>query len=92
MVKEIDVALVSNPDVDLLRPSSSENADIDAVHTCKKIYPLVPYVGMFLKQDLTPYEAWSRLKGDIVNSGSEVDCQPIIYWTQVALMRKSGDE
>ena len=58
----------------------------------KTIYLPAPYVVIFIKRDLTPAEAWSRLKVAIVDDGSKVYRQPIIDWIRIALMRKIGGD
>ena len=37
-------------------------------------------------------EAWTRLRGVIIDGGLEVDFHPIIYWLRVTLTLKTGDD
>ena len=46
-------------------------------------------MGIFLEHDLMSTETGSHLQGSIVDAGSKVDYQLIIYWLRVALMQKS---
>ena len=68
-VEEIYAALAADQNVDLLGTLSSKDARIDAMPVCNRIYLPAPYVGMFLKCNLTPDKAWSQLLGDIVDVG-----------------------
>ena len=52
----------------------------------------MPYVGIFLRGDISPMEAWMRLHGEVVESGLEADCWPLIDWIHVALTQKSGED
>ena len=63
---------------------------MEAIHVRKTIYLPAPFVGILLEHYLTPVEAWSRLCGAIVNTGSTVDCNPITNWLRVALTMRSG--
>ena len=50
----IDAVLASDLDTDLLGPFSSTDADVEPLRFRKMIYLPAPFVGIFLKQDLTP--------------------------------------
>ena len=65
---------------------------MEPLRVCKTVHLPTPFVGLFLKQDLTNVEAWNHLHGTIVNGGLEVDFCPIIDWLYVALTLKTGDE
>ena len=41
--------------------------------------------------DLTPVEAWQRLRGAIVNAAAEDACRPIVDWLRAALTRLGPD-
>ena len=57
----IDAALDSNPSEDIIGKFYTNNNGVNKVCVHITIYLPAPYMGMFLKQDLTPAEAWSRL-------------------------------
>ena len=63
--------------VELLGTFTAEDTGIDYAQLRKTIYPPLPYTGMFLEQNLTPVEAWSHIRGDIVDAGSKAYCCPI---------------
>ena len=66
---DIDTALAANPAVDLLRPFTATDKNVEPLHICKTIKPPTPFVGIFLDRDLTPAEAWTRIHGTIVDGG-----------------------
>ena len=46
---------------------------------------------MVLERDLTPIEAWSHLRGDIIYAGAKAACLSINNWIWVSLILKSRD-
>ena len=88
----IDTTLVSNLGADLLGPFTSTYANVEPLCIRKTIYLPAPFIEIFLKWDLPPVEAWTRLHGAIIDGGLEVDCCPIIDWIRFALTLKTGDE
>ena len=53
--------------------------------------PPPPFVTIMLGGDLTPREAWNRLRGAIVAAGMATECTPLIGWLRVALVRSATD-
>ena len=76
----IDAALAYEPYTNLLGPFNSTYADAEPLRILNTIYLPAPFVGLFLKRDLTPADAWTRLCGAIVEGGQEVGCSLIIDW------------
>ena len=64
---------------------------MEPIHIRNTLYLPVPLVGIFPKRDLTPMEAWIRLRGAIIDRGLYIYCCPIIEWLRVALTLKTGD-
>ena len=61
----------------MLGPYGSGDAGVESVRCCKTVYVPAPYVGLLLSGDLTPVEAWQRLRGAIVDAATEDACFPI---------------
>ena len=55
------------------------------------MYVSAPYVGLLLSGDLTPVEAWQRLRGASVDVAAEDACRPIVDWLHAALTRSGPD-
>ena len=87
----IDTALADDPDADLMGPFTSTDANVKPLCVCKTINLPVPIVRIFLKWDLTPVEAWTRLHGAIVDGGLKTYCCPIIDWIRVSLTLSTVD-
>ena len=51
------------------------------------MYVPAPYVGLLLGTDLTPIEAWHRLRGAIVDAAAEEAYRPLIDWLRAAFVR-----
>ena len=49
------------------------------------------FVGLLLSGDLTPVEAWQRLRGAIVDAAAEDVCCPIVDWLRADLTRSGPD-
>ena len=87
----IDTTMVADPDADLLGPFKSTDANVEPLCIRKTICLPAPFIEIFLKWDLTPVEAWTRIRGAIIDGGLEVDCCTIINWIRFALTLKTGD-
>ena len=87
--QSIDTALTSDPELDLLGPFAADESDVEVICVSKTIYLPTPFVGVFLERNLTPVEAWSCLRGAIVDAGSTVYCCLVIDWLRFSLTRKS---
>ena len=88
----IYTTLVSDPGADLLGTFNSTYANVEPLCIRKTICLPATFIENFLTWDLTPMEAWTRLRGTIVDGGLEFDCRPIIDWIRFALTLKTGDE
>ena len=69
----IDAELSADPYTNLLGPFYSTDVNMEPLCICKTIYLPAPFVGIFLKQDLTPVEDWTRLCSTIIDGGIEVN-------------------
>ena len=88
----INTALVVNPNVNLMGPFTSTDANVEPLCVHNKIYLPTPFFRLFLERDLTPMEAWTRFCGVIADGGLEADCLPIFDWLHVFLTLKTGNE
>ena len=88
----IDAMLVVDLYTEHLRTFSSTDANLDTLLFRKTIYAPAPFSGIFLKQDLTRVEAWTRIHSAIDGGCLEVYCHPITNWLRVALTWKTGNE
>ena len=73
----IYTVLDADRDTNLLGPFYSMDVKTEPLCVQNNINLPTPFVGLFLKWDLTPVETWTHLCGTIVNGGLEVDCFPI---------------
>ena len=65
----------------------TSTAGFEIIRYRKSVYVPSPYVDLLLGSDLTPIEAWQRVRGAIVNAAAEDACQPIVDWLRSALVR-----
>ena len=65
----IDAALAADLDTNLLGTFSSTDMNVEPLRIRKTIYLPAPFARLFLKWDLMPMEAWTRLRGAIINGG-----------------------
>ena len=72
-------------------PYGAGDAGVESVRCRKTVYVPAPYVGLLLSGDLTPVEAWQRLRGSIVDAAAEDTCRPIVDWLRAALTRLVPD-
>ena len=87
----IDAAIAGDADLKMLGPYGAGEAGVEIVLCRKTVYVPAPYVGLLLSGDLTPVEAWQRLRGAIVNAAAEDACRPIFDWLRAALTRSGPD-
>ena len=83
----IDTALAGDPAVTLLGPFADGDPSTEAVRCRKTVYVPAPFVGLLLGQDLTPVQAWNRVRGAVVDAGAEASSKPLVDWLRVALTR-----
>ena len=75
----------------MVGPYEAVDARVESVRCRKTVYVPAPYVGLLLSGDLTPVEAWQRLRGAIVDAAAEDACRPIVNWLRAALTRSVPD-
>ena len=83
----INAAIAGNPDLKLLEPYVVGDAGVESIRCCNTVYVPATYVGLLLGSDLTPIEAWQRVRVATVNATAEDACRTIIDWLQDALVR-----
>ena len=74
----IDTSLAGEPNVTLLGPYGAEDAEVEIICCRKTVYVPAPYVGLLLSADISPVEAWNRLRGAILDAAAKAACRPII--------------
>ena len=83
----INANIAGDPDPKLLGTYGAGDAGVESIRCCKTVYVPAPYVGLLLGSDLTPIEAWQRVRGAIVDATAEDACRPIVDWLQATLVR-----
>ena len=79
----IDAAIAGDAKLKMLGPYGAGDAGVESILCHKTVYIPAPYVGLLLSCDLTPVEAWQRLRGAIVDAAAEDACRPIVDWGQI---------
>ena len=74
----IDATIAGDANLKMVGPYRAGDAGVESVRCRKRVYVPAPYVGLLLSGDLTPVEAWMRLRGAIVNAAAEDAFRPII--------------
>ena len=74
----IDTSLARDSKITLLGPYDTGDAGVEIIRCRKMVYVPAPYVGLLLSADLSPVEAWKRLRGAIVDAAAEAAYRPII--------------
>ena len=85
----IDTSLALDTNLTLLGPYGAGDAWVETIRCRKTVYVPLRYVGLLLGANLSPIEAWYRLRGTIVDVAVEEACQPLIDWLQAALNKDS---
>ena len=83
----IDTSLARESNVTLLGPYGAGDAGVEIIRCRKKVYVPTPFVGLLLSADLSPMEAWKRLRGAIGDTVTEAACRPIIDWLRTGIVR-----
>ena len=83
----IDAAIAGDTNLNMLGHYVAGDTGVEIIRCHKTVYVPAPNVGLLLSSDLTPVEAWQRLRGAIVDAAAEDACQTIINWLQAALVR-----
>ena len=83
----IYTSLSGNANITLLGPYGEGDAGVEIIRCLKTVYVPTPYVGLLVCADLTPVEAWNRLRGAIVDAAAEATCRLLIDWLCAAIVR-----
>ena len=59
----IAAAIAGNAGLKMMWPYGAGDAGVESVRCHKTVYVPAPYVGLLLSGELTPVEAWQRLRG-----------------------------
>ena len=70
----IDAAIAGDAGLKMLGPYGAGDARVESVRCRKTVYVPAPYVGLLLGGDLTPVEAWHRVRGAVVDAAAEDAC------------------
>ena len=73
----IDTSLTGDYNSTLLGTYGAGVAVVEIIRCYKTFYVLTLYLGLLLSADLSPVEAWNRLRGAIVDTADEAACWPI---------------
>ena len=87
----IDASIAGDPDLKLLWTYGAGDAGFESICCRKTVYVPAPYFGLFLGSDLTPIEAWHRVRVAIIDAAAEGACRPIIHWLRAALVRSGSN-
>ena len=71
--------------------STPRDANVEIIPYRKTVYVPAPYVGLLLCADLSPVEAWNRLRGAIVDAAEEDACRPLIDWIHAVIIRSGSN-
>ena len=82
----IEVSLAGDLNLTLLGPYGAGDVGVETIRCLKIVYVPPPYVGLLLGANLTPIEAWHRLRGAIVDAAAEVACILLIDWLRATLV------
>ena len=66
----IDTSLAGDPNVTLLGPYSAGDVGSEIMRCRMTVYVPAPYVGLLLIENLTPIEAWNRLREATVDAAA----------------------
>jgi hypothetical protein len=84
--------LAANPDADLMDPPDGGAADTELVRVRNCMLVPYRYVRLLFQHSMSPREAWEQLAGALDNDGTAPDCQPLIDWLRVALVRQAAGQ
>ena len=82
----IDTSLAGNPNITLLGPYRAVDVGAEIIRYRKIVYVPALYIRLLLSDDLTPVEAWNRLRGAIVDAAAEAACRPIKNWLRAGIV------
>ena len=83
----IDQFFTANANATALGPFAAGDADTEVIRprTCMFVPPTL--ISILLSTPLTPREAWTRLRGELVRQGLEAECAPLVDWLRAALTK-----
>ena len=87
----INTSLAGDANLTLLRSYGAGDAGVETIRYRKTVYVPAPYVSLLLGADLTPIEAWHRLRGFIIDAAAKEAFRPQIDWLQSAIVRAGPD-
>ena len=70
----------------LLGPYGAGDVGVEIIRCRKTLYVPAPYVGLLLCANITPVEAWNRLRGAIFDAMDKATCRPLIDWLCAAIV------
>ena len=82
----IDAALETTPQPLLLDPVVDGATGANAVWVRHTVYVPPPFVPIILSGKLRPFEAWQRLRGELVTDNLEADYWEVVDWLRFALV------
>ena len=82
----INIYLSGDANLTLLGPYVVVDTGVEIIRCCKTVYVPAPYVGLLLCDDLTPVEAYNRLRGSIIDAAAEDACRPLIDWLRAVIV------
>ena len=83
----IDAAIAGDADLKMIGTYGAGDAGVESLRCRKTVYVPATYVSLLLSGDLTPIEAWQRLRESIVDAVAEDACRPIVDWLRADLTR-----
>jgi hypothetical protein len=83
----IDATLAAQPELELLGPYAQAEDGTELIKVRRTCFIPPRYVPFFLREPLTPREAWERVRGQVVLDGLEGDCHAMVKYLQAALTR-----
>jgi len=88
----IDQAIAGDPNFALFDPIDPADAAAEDVRVRNTVLLPFDYVRLALPGPLTPRQAWVEIAGAIINDGKANDCQPLLNWLRVALVRQAAGQ
>lgn len=89
--QRVDELLASEPNAELLGPFDANDPDTEVVTTRMSMFIPHQFTNILLDRSLTPRRAWIELRGAILNANMTAECQALIDWLRVALVRRGAD-
>ena len=87
----IDTSLTEDSNLTLLGTYGMGDAGVEIIRCCKTVYVLPHTSYRLLCADLSPVEAWNRLRGAIIDAAEEDACRPLIDWIHAVIIRSGSN-